>query len=116
MLWHSPSQGLETPKPPRRRQGRNRRSAQRTYLGVCPHDQVLQLDDLVIDGGTVPLLDDVVRRPSFSFFGWLELLDSPGDLLDGHFLLPHHHRHRGQDGPAAAHQGLGQAQAELPPG
>lgn len=83
-----------------------------TYLGICPHDQVLQLDDFVIDGGAIPLLNDVVCRPSFSLFGGLELLDSPGNLLNGHLLLPHHHRHCGQNGPTAAHQGLEQAQTQ----
>ena len=83
-----------------------------TYLGICSHDQVLQLNDFVIDGGAVPLLNDVVCRPPFSFFGGLELLDPPRHLLNGHFLLPHHHRHCGQNGPIAAHQGLEQTQMQ----
>lgn len=83
-----------------------------THLGISPHDQVLQLNDFVIDGGAIPLLDDVVCRPPFSFLGRLKLLDSPGDLLNGHLLLSHHHRHRGQNGPIAAHQGLEQTQGQ----
>lgn len=34
-----------------------------TNLGVIPHDQVSELCDLVVDGGPVPLLNDVVGRP-----------------------------------------------------
>lgn len=77
-----------------------------THLGICAHDQVLQLDDFVIDRGAIPLLDDVVCGPPFSFFGGLQLLDAPRYLFNGHFLLPHHHRHCGQNGPIAAHQSL----------
>lgn len=38
-------------------------SIKRTNLRVIAHDQVSELHDFVVDGGPVPLLDDVVGRP-----------------------------------------------------
>lgn len=38
-------------------------SIQITNLRVIARDQVSELQDLVVDGGPVPLLDDVVGRP-----------------------------------------------------
>lgn len=37
------------------------------YLGIMPHDQVSELNDLVVDGGAIPLLNDVVGGPALPF-------------------------------------------------
>lgn len=76
------------------------------YLGICPHDKVLQLNDFVIYGWPVTLFNDVVSCSPLSFFRWFWLLDTPRNLFDRHLFLPHHHRHCGQNGPIAPNEGL----------
>lgn len=103
-------------------------------LGVVAHDEVPELHDLVVDGGTVPLLDDVVGGPLLALLHHhaarthhahastpaaaaashhLGRLHGPGwvggarlQLLDGQLVAPssHHHGDGGQD--VAAHQRL----------
>lgn len=76
------------------------------YLGICPHDKVLQFNDLVIYGWPVTLFNDVVSCSPFSFFRWFWLLDTPRNLFDRHLFLSHHHWHCGQNGPIAPNKGL----------
>lgn len=76
------------------------------YLGICPHDEVLQLNDLVIYRGSVTLFNDVVSCSPFSFFWWVWLLDTSRNLFDRHLFLSHHHWHCGQNGSIAPNKGL----------
>lgn len=76
------------------------------YLGICPHDKVLQLNDFVIYGRPVALFNYVVSCSPLSFFRWFRLLDTPRNLLDRDLFLSHHHRHCGQNGPIAPNKGL----------
>lgn len=76
------------------------------YLGICPHDKVLQLNDFVIYGWPVALFNDIVSCSPLSFFRWFRLLDTPRNLFDRHLFLSHHHRHCGQNGPIAPNEGL----------
>lgn len=76
------------------------------YLGICPHNEVLQLNDLIVYRWPITLLDDVVSCSPLAFFRWFWLLDTPGNLFDRHLFLPHHHWHRGQNGPIAPNKGL----------
>lgn len=76
------------------------------YLGICPHNKVLQLNDLIVYRWPITLLDDVVSCSPLAFFRWFWLLDTPGNLFDRHLFLPHHHWHRGQNGPIAPNKGL----------
>lgn len=98
------------------------------YLCIVAHNQVSELHNLIIDGGSVSLLDDIVRRSSFTLLNhnsrphaachhrvllharpccvsagggdWRELFD--GQLVCS---SPHHNRNGGEN--VAAHQRLG---------
>ena len=75
------------------------------YFGLSSGHQVLQLQDLVVDGGAVALLDGIVRRALLPFVRQAHGLAVDGDAVDGQLLAIHHNGHRSQNG-SPAHQGL----------
>lgn len=56
-----------------------------THLGVAAHDEVAQLQDLVVDGRAVALLDDVVCCASLPLFH-----DSSRSRGNSHTLIHGH--------------------------
>lgn len=75
------------------------------HLGLCAGHQVLELDDFVVDGRAVALLDGVVGRALLALGRQASRLAADGDAVDGDLVGVHHDGHRGQDG-SSSHEGL----------
>lgn len=77
-----------------------------SHLGLSASHQIFELNDFVINGRAVALLDGVVGRALLSLVLLASWLAADGDAVDGQLVSIHHDGHSGQDG-ATTHKGLG---------
>lgn len=76
-----------------------------SYLGLRTSHQVFELDDFVIDGRAVALLNCIVSCTLLPLVWHADWFTTDCDAVDWQLLSVHHDRHRSQDG-APAHKGL----------
>lgn len=76
-----------------------------SYLGLRTRHQVFELDDFVIDGGAVALLDGIVSGALLPLVWLADWLSTDSNAVDWQLLSVHHDRHCSQDG-APAHKSL----------
>ena len=76
-----------------------------SYLGLSTSHQVFELQNFVVDGGAVALLDGVVSSALLPLVGQTKRLTADGDAVDWELVSIHHDWHGGQDG-AIAHKSL----------